>query len=351
VPLPQVSIEIAAPAAVDASRRSKAEAAAAAALRETLLKACTAAAEAAECVVADPENETSVLALVFWRGPERVHIELGSRSRKAPWATRELEFTASDPVLERWRAAGYTVGVLAAENLAAEQAASPAGDQPPSTAAAAGTAGAPSSAAETGVAPAPAPSKPPPSAAEDVPRSGAAPAPAEVGGRSHSVEYRWSFAAGAALGTGLNEMRSGAVLRVSRSFAGPFATGAAAYTVAGRDDRGISGHWITLSAGGGYEIPTPWFSVDVRAEIAAEQLTAHIEEPASGQSDSASRWVASLCAGAEVVRVVVMPVAVFLGVEGVARTNRTDVQVGNAVATADPPFGVSLIGGVRVLIR
>src|ERR1700742_3297802 len=118
MPLPQIAIEIAAPAHAMA-RPAKADGADA---RKVLIASCdAAAAKAASCVISQLEADAAVRALVFWRGPTLIRVEVGLASRKGPWAIRELEFSARDPALEKWRTVGYTVGSLASEALAAKE--------------------------------------------------------------------------------------------------------------------------------------------------------------------------------------------------------------------------------------
>jgi hypothetical protein len=367
MPLPQIAVEIASPSRAVAPDKDTADTGAAVE-RDTLLGACTAAAENAACVIANSRQSAEILALVFWRGPMSVRVEVSSLARSGPWATRELRFAASDPLLERWRTAGYTVGVLAAEALASRGA--PNAGESASTgtraaapseapAAAAGdTAGKATTAAPTDaaarsedVAPAPAsvkPTSPPPAApvvaaatadgVHDVPASPARP-------------YLWWLAVGGFLGGGLDTLRGGGVLRAARAFEGPFATAALSYSGSPRDGLGLSAEWFTLSAGAGYEFPTRWFSLAVRGELVAELLATSIVEPGSGRTDGKSRWVPGLSIGAELVRELAGPMGVFVGLEGTVRDHRTDVEVGDSVHTTAPVADVLGLAGARVMLR
>jgi hypothetical protein len=368
MPPPQIAIEIAAPAGTASSGPRQSETVGGSSERATLLAACSAAAAIAECIVADSRKKPDVLALVFWRGPGRVHVEVGSASRKGPWATRDLEFGARDPAIERWRTAGYTVGLLAAEALtseqphAAEAAAAASGssstearerNEAEATDKAAGsetarenTTPSPSPVAATPSPPAKAAAaaEPAPQGADSTPEAKATPG---GGTRSH----RWSIAAGGAIGPGLTSIRGGGFLRVSRAFAGPFATVALAYTIDSRDSQDVSAQWFVVSAGGGYELTTPWFALDLRGELVAEQLTTRITDAVSGRVDSQSRWVAGFCAGAELERDIVGPIGVLVGAETTVRTNGTDVQVGDAVRTSAPVADYLALFGVRAAFR
>src|SRR6185295_8413146 len=189
-----------------------------------------------------------------------------------------LEFGARDPAIERWRTAGYTVGLLAAEALASEQppssgerGAATSVDQPSSearghaggnadeTSASSGAAGATKKGAAAEVA-LPSEEKKPsatasasPEAADSVGSNDAA--------RRDAAPYRWSLAAGGSLGQGLDSIRAGGFLRASRAFEGPFATAALSYSVDAQPSHDISAQWLTVSAGAGYEVTTPWFAL------------------------------------------------------------------------------------------
>jgi hypothetical protein len=365
MPLPQISVEIAAPATV---ARSGNRSIGASAERTTLLSACTAAAATAECVLANSQAKPDVLALVFWREPGRVRIEVGSASRKGSWATRDLEFGARDPAIERWRTAGYTVGLLAAEALASEQppssgerGAASSRDQPASetrgqtggdTDTGKDSSGAVEAAKKSAVVEgASTPDEKAPSATASEPPGAADSVQPRAAAHRDAEPYRWSLAGGGSLGQGLDSIRGGGFLRASRAFEGPFATVALAYSVDTQPSQGVSAQWFTVSAGGGYEVTTPWFVLDLRGEVVAELLATRVDDSASGRSDSQSRWVGGLCAGAELVRRIAGPVGVLVGVEATVRTNGTDVQVGDTIRTDAPVASVGALAGVRATLR
>ena len=372
MPLPQIAIEIAGPSR--AAPKKDAASGAATIERDVLLEACAAAAENAVCVVAGSQKNAEILALVFWRGPSSVRVEVSSLSRAAPWATRELQFGAADPQIERWRTAGYTVGLLAAEALtgragrtasenASAEARLPASAEPreasPGEIPARATTGATTDGATDKPRAAPAS---PPEATKPV--SPPVSAPTATAGtavtnvdRDHEApvggapSYRWWLAAGGVLGGGLDSVRGGGFLRAGRAFAGSFATAALAYSASPRDSLGLSAEWVTLSAGVGHEFTTPWFAVALRGELAAELLATRIEQPVSGRTDSKSRWVPALCAGAELVRELAGPVRVFVGLEANVRSRRTDVQIGDTVRTTAPLADVVGLAGARLMLR
>ena len=80
-----------------------------------LISACGAAVEG-DCVSSNASSdvEPRAVAIVVWDAEtRRVRIEVGlQRARASGWRVRELRFETSDPVEERWRAAGFAVGTL-----------------------------------------------------------------------------------------------------------------------------------------------------------------------------------------------------------------------------------------------
>ena len=371
MPLPEIAIEIAAPAKA-MTRAPTAADPEGAEVRRALLTSCeAAAAKSAECVIAKADREAAVLALVFWRGPTQIRVEVGLAGRKVPWAIRELEFSSRDPAVEKWKTVGYTVGSLASEALAAkgnperEDA-----NAAPESRAAAEAAGVRGDASDeggdkgaggasdqhrendgTGAAtvqekPAEARRAAEPGLASNARDTGAQSRPSELEARP------WALDAAVLLGPGLGPVRVGGSLRVNRSFHGPFATAASAYSYELPDSRNVSAQRFALSAGGGYEwVPARGFAIAVRGELMAEFLAAHVDEPGSGRSDGESRWSAALNLGAQVARSLSGPVAVVLGMDATIRTNRTDIQLGNTQVASVPVADVTAFVGARVTLR
>lgn len=84
------------------------------ALEAGLLAACSAGLERAQCVSArSAGTEPRAIAVVSWITPEHASIEVGLANAEEPvWLSREIEFTANDPDVERWRAVGFTIALL-----------------------------------------------------------------------------------------------------------------------------------------------------------------------------------------------------------------------------------------------
>ncbi len=98
--IPIVAIEIEAPAPP-------------AALQDVLLEACSASLTHLDCLPAAEakgRNPTAV-AMISNPEPDIIVIELADATR-GTWLNRRLAFDASDPLAERWRTVGFSVGSL-----------------------------------------------------------------------------------------------------------------------------------------------------------------------------------------------------------------------------------------------
>jgi hypothetical protein len=97
-------------------------------LERGMLRACSAALPSARCVRAGESAgaPSSAIAMVSWAGELRARVEVGVRQADPPvWRTRELAFEPGDPAMERWRAIGFTIALLAGDEAATR-------DEPPS---------------------------------------------------------------------------------------------------------------------------------------------------------------------------------------------------------------------------
>ena len=84
---------------------------AAAPLKQSLLDACSRAAEE-RCVEPEGEQEPNVVAIVSWTDPLHARLEVALR-REQRWVVRTMGFAAQDAPAERWRAVGLVIGTLA----------------------------------------------------------------------------------------------------------------------------------------------------------------------------------------------------------------------------------------------
>jgi hypothetical protein len=240
-------------------------------LEERLLSACSAGLKRARCVAAPALNAESdgaprAVAVVSWDDAAHVRVEVGLGTEQPAWIERKLSFGDRDPELERWRAAGFTVALLA--------------DDPRFWSEAAGTSAAvaPASVAAGGVSPA---AQPSPSRDEVVATQAPLSAP-------QSVEVDVRGVSGAGLVSGA--WRWGAEVRarvaISNQF---FATAAAQYTLANDAEVGV--RWFDASAGLGYYVPafSPHLQSRLRVELLAENLVATAHRDAVTERRSA--WI------------------------------------------------------------
>ena len=90
------------------------------------VEACSAAAREGQCVPAEqaPDEPPRAVAIVrpVGEGMVAVHIELGFPGDSGPavWVSRDLSFSNSDPLHERWRSVGLVVATLAGRIEAGE---------------------------------------------------------------------------------------------------------------------------------------------------------------------------------------------------------------------------------------
>ncbi len=382
--MPQIAVEISAPyeAATDPGEARVQSENRVRELRRALLAACTDTAGVAECVDSDEAPAAVAVALVIWRRRSSVHIEVSSkRVQEGQWTERELQFSAADAAIERWRTAGYAVGTVAGELVKLESrqkrglAASPAGET--ATSASGDTQRANSE-------------EPPGREAEQAPSDPerdhgggkdaghaespgkrdtvGAEAPIQIARRDHSANAAdwkppddstrlerllWWAEAGALGGPGPygSAPRFGAYARVSRVFQGPLLTASLGYAACSDDQRGLSAQWITASAGAGYAaFIGARFVLDLRAEIAVEHLSAFVDDTPSSRSDTAGRWMPAVRTGGEVAWAPFHYLAGFLGAEAMLRPAITDVIVRDERVGSVGSIDYSLLGGVRILL-
>jgi hypothetical protein len=231
------------------------------ALEERLLSACSAGLAKARCVAArelspSTESELRAIAMVFFVEPARVSIEVGlSGESDAAWVSRELEFAERDPDIERWRAIGFTIALLADDRRfwAEPVAAATVADAPPEVASA----------------------RP-----AESPRS-------EVDGR-------------ALAGTGVvgGALRLGAELRVAARLASAFfATGSVSYTLA--EERAYDVRWFDGSLGLGYDLGDVWREVGARLRLEAVAENVAVSAERGPLADRRSAWIPGVCLGAD----------------------------------------------------
>lgn len=280
-------------------------------LEERLLSACSAGLKRARCVAASSVSsaeagEPRAIAVVAWDDAGHVSIEVGLGTQQPVWLQRELEFTQSDPELERWRAAGFTVALLVDDPRFWSEP--PASVQPSDA--------------------------PPPMA----------PAPTLSGQPGLEADLR------ALTGTGLFEgsWRVGAEARVRVALSSAFfATGAVNYALA--QDSGLDVRWFDASLGLGWYVPHFWSHLEsrVRLEVLAENLAVTAERSTS--TDRRSTWVPGVILGGDLLFPLGPVWAVSARVDGFWVDGSTVItNAGQAVATS---AGAGILLGLGAGVR
>jgi hypothetical protein len=236
-------------------------------MEEQLLRACSAGLERARCVSARGlgGEKPRGIALVSWLGGERVSIEVGLASGNAPlWVSRELAFAVADPELERWRAVGLTIALLA--------------DDPRFWA----------------------PVLPAPSALEarpavDVPSTASADSAPRLG-NGVLAELRGLTGTGVVSGP----LRWGAELRMAVPLSSLFfVTGSVDYALA--SDTSLDVRWFDATLGLGVSAGSPLSDVDVRLRLELLGENVAVTARRDGLGDRASAWVPGVSVGADLL--------------------------------------------------
>jgi hypothetical protein len=82
------------------------------ALKQSLLDACSRAAEERCTEPQGEQTEPNIVAIVSWRDPLHARLEVALR-REQRWVVRTMAFADQDAPEERWRAVGLVIGTLA----------------------------------------------------------------------------------------------------------------------------------------------------------------------------------------------------------------------------------------------
>jgi hypothetical protein len=230
------------------------------ALEERLLGACSAGLAHARCIAAgSASDEPEAIAFVAWLDAVHVSIQVGLSGRdQAAWRSRELTFDEQDPELERWRAIGFTIALLADDRRLA-----------------------------------------PPRPAED-PIADVPPVPGGAGFEAERLPVQAELLG--VVGTGLDEgpVRLGAEARLSVAFAEHFfATSGVGYTLAHAAELDV--RWFDASLGLGLYLPQLWRTLDGRLRV--EVLTENVAATAQldSLSDQRSAWVPGLRLGGDLL--------------------------------------------------
>jgi hypothetical protein len=272
---------------------------AAAPLKQSLLDACSRAAEE-QCVEAQGEQEPNVVAIVSWADPFHTRLEVALR-REQRWVARTMGFGPRDAPEERWRAVGLVIGTLA--SLMAHSKEPGAVDSAPGPATAAPQ-GPPSPATPVPLSPPPAEAAPEPAAPNpaSVPDHVAEPRPSESSTTVTPFRRGW-LEASAVIGSALDRgsPRLGAELDGHLHLGnGIYASLGAAYSTAASRVDGVQTTFAEAFLGLLYarELGAS-FSGALHAEALGERFSPSIDG-GNGGPTSGERWLGGARFGADV---------------------------------------------------
>jgi hypothetical protein len=300
---------------------------------QALIASCSGATPAG-CTFADASRAADDRARVvveFADGYARVRVRAtlapSAFTQGAPRsATREAQFRAEDPLVERFRATGLIAAGLVSD-LTPERARPP---EPP--------------------APPPLPAWPP---AIVQPAAVALAAPAVS-----SVAQDWIAALSFAGFVGISSVRPRLGFALAADTAlrplAVFLTTSASYEQAiGRDTVGISDARGRLGAGLGASAPVGGSGLSLvgRARVEVEDLQVSVSQPQTGRYDAATRILPGLAGEAEVAWSVTPGVAVFADVRGAWVDAQIDVAVGGKPEAVISPWSAGVGLGLAVEIR
>jgi hypothetical protein len=83
---------------------------------QVLVDACTQASAETQCYLVHdaPEGPYAAIAILTWEADDRIRVEVGVRHVEgSEWRSRELKFKPGDVETERYRSAGFVIGMLA----------------------------------------------------------------------------------------------------------------------------------------------------------------------------------------------------------------------------------------------
>ena len=299
---------------------------------ESMFRARCSVAGASESVEGESDAPLAV-AIVSWQDEDklRVRIEVGVRQAgRQRWMVRTISFHPQDDAVERWRTVGLTVGTLvgeAAPEVAVPPASPVAEELPKSTTKASANRPEPAQ----------------PVAAQSQAADGAPIAKTGV----------WCAELGVFGAAGAEDAhaRLGGYASLGHTFAGShiFVIGTPAYAKEFGGSDGLSVGRLTLAAGAGVEVPTPWFSsvLRLRLEGIGERLHVVVEDMSTGERDAGSHWTPGIRAGVDGIWPLGSACSVVVGGSAWTLWNRTEVRVREHTVSTDAPFGAGLGVGVR----
>jgi hypothetical protein len=314
-------------------------------LKQSLMDACSRAAEE-RCTEAQGEQaDPSIIAIVSWRDPLHARLEVALR-REQRWVVRTMAFAEQDAAEERWRAVGLVIGTLAsliAHNVEPPPEEGAARPLPPASGASgsASKGTAPPVSADADGPPASQPDHVEPPSIVESPTYEPPPRPAWVG---------LAVVVGSALDRG--SPRLGAELDGHLRLAGSvYGLAGGAYSASLSRVDGVQTTFVEAFAGLLYarELSRA-FAATFHAEGLLERFAPSLD-PASGGTTEGERWLGGARLGMDAYYWGLEPVGFFLGGSGKWTAGQTDVQASGKYVGSTPALGYVFRAGTSFAFR
>jgi hypothetical protein len=316
-----------------------------ASLKQSLLDACSRAAEVRCTEPQGEQADPNIVAIVSWRDPQHARLEVALR-REQRWVVRTMAFAEQDAPEERWRAVGLVIGTLA--SLIARNVEPPPDDGntrplPPASA----TGGPPPVSAppaehsDSDEPPASEPDHVEAASIVETPTNEPTPRPAWLG---------ISVVVGSALDRGAP--RLGAELDGQLRLAGSlYGLAGIAYSASVARVDGVQTSFAEAFAGLLYAHDLGHaFAAAVHAEGVLERFSPSIDSSSGGATEG-ERWLGGARLGADVFYWGLEPVGFFLGGAAKWTAGQTDVQASGKYVGSTPTLGYVFRAGTSFGFR
>lgn len=259
---------------------------------DALLAACTSAVRRGRCVArgAQPDENIRAVVIVSWENGSLKKVKIQTVSQATGnvlWRTRELNFRASDVLVERWKAVGLVAATMVGEIAPEPEPEGPIA--PPNGNETNGSGGKEDPTSEP-------PKKKPEGENEGPKKDNNDPKKNGKSLNTNTPKRTWfSVNLAGAVGRGVesSDARWGGYFRFGVEPMNRFRIiSSVGYYLANTDDE-IQAQWLTLTIGAEFTVLSllsNTVDVNTRIEIVAERLRASVTEKSTGQSDSGVRW-------------------------------------------------------------
>jgi hypothetical protein len=316
-----------------------------ASLKQSLLDACSRAAEERCTEPQVEQGDPNIVAIVSWRDPLHARLEVALR-REHRWVARTMAFAEQDAPEERWRAVGLVIGTLAsliARNVEPPPEEGSIRPLPPAS----GTTGAPPASAppaertNADEPPSGEPDHVEPASIVESPTNEASPRPAWLG---------VSIVVGSALDRGAP--RLGGELDGHLRLAGSlYGLAGIAYSASVARVDGVQTSFAEAFAGLLYaHLLGDSFTGVIHAEGMLERFAPSIDSSSGGVTEG-ERWLGGARLGVDAIYWGLEPVGFFLGVAGKWTAGQTDVQASGKYVGSTPTIGYVLRAGTSFGFR